>query len=131
MVEIAQRVIDALNRGDIPGAIKDTATDFAFDFSRSRSAERGVYGREDVVRLQEDFGGVWESVRYEPDEFIEAGDQIITPMTTYNRGRDGIEDQTSTAWLCCLVTDRSRASLSSRTAATPLKPSECRNGCLG
>jgi ketosteroid isomerase-like protein len=99
MVEIAQRVIDALNRGDIPGAIKDTATDFAFDFSRSRSAERGVYGREDVVRLQEDFGGVWESVRYEPDEFIEAGDQIITPMTTYNRGRDGIEVQTSTAWL--------------------------------
>jgi ketosteroid isomerase-like protein len=92
-------VIDALNRGDIPGAIKDTAADFVFDFSRSRSPERGIYGRDQVVRLQESFGEVWESVRWEADEFIQAGDAIVTPMRTYNRGRDGIEVQTRAAWL--------------------------------
>ena len=88
-----------MNRGDVPGALKDTATDFAFDFSRSKSPERGVYGREEVPRFQEAFGGVWESIRWEPEGFIEAGDQLVTPMTTYNRGRDGIEVQTRTAWL--------------------------------
>jgi ketosteroid isomerase-like protein len=98
-VELARHVFDALNRDDLPGAMKDVATDFAFDFSRSRSPERGVYGREDIPRLQDVFGGVWESVRWEPGEFIEAGDQLITPMTTHSRGRGGIEVQTRTAWL--------------------------------
>jgi hypothetical protein len=94
-VEIARRVIDALDRGDLPGAMKDMATEFAFDFSRSRSPARGVYGREDIFRLQDDFGGVWESVRWEAEEFIQARDQLITPITTYNRGREGIELQAS------------------------------------
>jgi ketosteroid isomerase-like protein len=98
-VEIARHAIDALNRGDLHGAMKDAATDFAFDFSRSRSPERGVYGREDVPRLQDSFGGVWDSVRWEAEEFIEAGDQLVTPITSHNRGRDGIELQVSAAWL--------------------------------
>lgn len=98
-VEIARHAIDALNRADLTSAMKDMATDFVFDFSRSRSPERGVYGREDIPGLQDAFGGVWESVRYEPDEFLETADQVITPMTTHNRGRNGIEVQTRTAWL--------------------------------
>jgi hypothetical protein len=88
-VEIAGHTIDALNRGDLRGALKDTTPDFAFDFSRSISPERGVYGREEVPRLQDTFGGVWESVRWELDEFIEAGDQLVTPMTTHNRVATG------------------------------------------
>jgi ketosteroid isomerase-like protein len=98
-VEMARHVFDALNREDLPGAMKDTATDFAFDFSRSRSPERGVYGREDIPRLQDAFIGAWESVYWEPDEFIEAEGQLITPVTMHNRGRDGIEVQTRWAWL--------------------------------
>ena len=96
---MVEEAIAALNRGDLPAAVKDTTTDFVFDFSRSRSPERGLYGREDIVRLQEDFGGVWESVRYEAGELIESADQIVTPITTYNLGRDGIEVQTRTAWI--------------------------------
>ena len=33
----------------------------------------------------------FESTRNEPQEFIEAGDEVITPMIGYFRGRDGIE----------------------------------------
>ena len=98
-VEIVRRAFEALNRGDLSGAMKDMAADFVFDFSRSMSPERGVYGREDIPRLQYSFGGVWESVRWEPEAFIEAASRIVTPMRTYNRGRDGIEVQTRTAWL--------------------------------
>ena len=98
-VQVARRVIEALDRGDVPGALKDAARDFAFDFSRSISPEQGVYGRDDIPRLVENFTGIWESLRYEPDEFIEVGDRLITPMTTYLRGRDGIALQTRFAWL--------------------------------
>jgi ketosteroid isomerase-like protein len=98
-VEIARHVFEALNRGDFPGATKDTTADFAFDFSRSRSPERGVYGREDIPRFSEVFTGVWESIRWEPEEFIDAGDQLITSITSYNRGREGIEVQVRAAWL--------------------------------
>jgi ketosteroid isomerase-like protein len=38
------------------------------------------------------------SVRFEP-EFIEAGDRVVTPITTYSRGRDGIELPARFVWL--------------------------------
>jgi ketosteroid isomerase-like protein len=98
-VVVARRVIQALDRGDLSGAMKDAAADFVFDFSRSISPEQGVYGRDDLPRLVETFFGDWESQRYEPGEFIEAGNRLITPMKTYLRGRDGIEVQTRFAWL--------------------------------
>lgn len=99
-VEIARHAVDALNRGDLRGAMKEMATDFVYDFSRSISPERGVYGREDIPRLWDAFVvGAWESVRYEPEKFIEVGDRLITPITTYNRGRGGIEVQSRAAWL--------------------------------
>ena len=98
-IEIARRVFEALNRGDLSGALEDSAADFVFDFSRSLSPERGVYGREDISRFRDVFVGLWESVRYEPEEPIEADDQVITPFTMHMRGRDGIEVQTRAAWL--------------------------------
>jgi hypothetical protein len=57
-VEIARRVFDALNRGDLPEVMNEMATGFTFDFSRSRNFERGVYGREEIPGLQDAFGGV-------------------------------------------------------------------------
>jgi ketosteroid isomerase-like protein len=38
-------------------------------------------------------------MRWEPEEFIEAGGQLVTPITVYNRGRDGIEVRTRVAWV--------------------------------
>jgi ketosteroid isomerase-like protein len=98
-VEIARRFIEALTRGDLPNAMKETPADFSFDFSRSISPERGVYGRDDIPELVETFFGDWESLRYEPDEFIVVGDQLITPINIHFRGRDGIEVHTRFAWV--------------------------------
>jgi ketosteroid isomerase-like protein len=98
-VEVVRQVFDAMNRGDLPGAMKEATTDFIFDFSRSSSFERGVYEREGVPGVLATFAGDWESMRWEPEEFIEAGGQLVTPITVYNRGRDGIEVRTRVAWL--------------------------------
>jgi ketosteroid isomerase-like protein len=42
---------------------------------------------------------MWESSRFEAEEFIEAGDLVMTSVTNLLRGRDGIEGQTRGAWV--------------------------------
>jgi ketosteroid isomerase-like protein len=99
-VEIARQVFDALNRGDLPAAMKHAAPGFVFDFSRSRGLDGGVYGRDEMSKFQEGLVGVWESVHWETEELIEvAGDRLVTVQTAHMRGRDDIAVQTRGAWL--------------------------------
>jgi ketosteroid isomerase-like protein len=114
-VEVARQVFDAMNRGDLPGAMKEATTDFIFDFSRSYTPRSKLLEREEHLALEQlrtrrvrargvpgvlaTFTGDWESMRWEPEEFIEAGGQLVTPITVYNRGRDGIEVRTRVAWV--------------------------------
>ena len=99
-VEIARAVINALDRGDIDAALKDAAPDFVFDFSRSVGLEAGVYKLDQMRTFFGRWvGEMWESSRFEADEFIEAGDFVMTPVTNFLRGRDGIEVQARGAWV--------------------------------
>jgi ketosteroid isomerase-like protein len=99
-VETARQVFDAMNRNDLPAVMEHAAPDFVFDFSRSRSFDGGEYGRDEMPALQESFGGLWESMRWEPEEFIEAPeDRLVTVQTAYMRGRDDIVVPTRGAWL--------------------------------
>jgi ketosteroid isomerase-like protein len=98
-VEIARAVLDALNRGDIDAALKNAAPDFEWDFSRSIGMEPGVYRLDETRKFWGEFFGAWESSRWEAEEFIEAGPFMVTPITLYLRGRDGVEVQTSGAWV--------------------------------
>jgi ketosteroid isomerase-like protein len=99
-MEIARAVINALDRGDIDAALKDAAPDFVFDFSRSVGLEAGVYKLDQMRTFFGRWvGEMWESSRFEADEFIEAGDLVMTPVTNLLRGRDGIEVQARGAWV--------------------------------
>jgi ketosteroid isomerase-like protein len=99
-MEIARAVINALDRGDIDAALKDAAPDFIFDFSRSVGLEAGVYKLDQMRTFFGRWvGEMWESSRFEADEFIEAGDLVMTPVTNLLRGRDGIEVQARGAWV--------------------------------
>ena len=92
-VEIVRASIDAINSGDADAAFRDMAPDFEFDFSRSIGFQPGVYKREGAQELWQEFARMWESVRWEPDGFIAAGEHVVTPLTTTLAGRDGIELQ--------------------------------------
>ncbi len=92
-VEIVRAFIDAVNRGDWDAVVDRMAQDFEYDFSRSMGPNRGVYDLGQVRELLDEFFGVWESFRYEADEFIEAGEHLVIPFTTTVRGRDEIEVQ--------------------------------------
>jgi ketosteroid isomerase-like protein len=92
-VEIARAALDALNRGDLDAMVKDASPGFEFDFSRSVGPQSGVFRRDQLPGLFREFDEAWTSVRREADEFIEAGEQVVTPLTSHHRGRDGIELQ--------------------------------------
>ena len=88
-VEIARAALDAYNRRDLEAALKHAAPDCEFDWSRSVGPQRGVYGPGEFRKL--DLAQTLESVRIEAQEFIAAGEHLITPLIGYARGRDGME----------------------------------------
>ena len=88
-VEIVRVALEAYNRGDWVAMLKLGAPDCELDWSRSIGPQRGVYRLNDFAQLN--IGGSFESARTEPEEIIDAGDQVITPLIGYFRGRDGIE----------------------------------------
>jgi ketosteroid isomerase-like protein len=90
-VEIVRAFIDALNRRDLEAALKHMDSDFEFDFSRAVGPVRGVFKLDQIRAFYDEFFGVWETVRFEVDECVEAGEQVALSFTNYHRGRDGIE----------------------------------------
>ena len=90
-VEIVKAAYDAFNREDWDASLKAAAPGFEMDFSRAVGPWRGVFGLDQSRRVMEEFRETWESARWEPDEFIEAGDFVVVPSTMHVKGRGGIE----------------------------------------
>jgi ketosteroid isomerase-like protein len=90
-VEIARRVWEALDRGDLDVLEALAAPGAEIDQSRSAGTDRGVYSVTEFRRLTQGFIDTWESVDWIADEFIDAGDHVVMSFTNRLRGRDGIE----------------------------------------
>lgn len=99
-VEIVEAVSDAFNRGDWEAALKHMDSDFEFDFSRAVGPVRGVFKLDQMRAFLDEFFGLWEAVRFEIDECIEAGEQVAVSSTNYHRGRDGIEVTVRPSGVC-------------------------------
>ena len=91
-VEIVKAWYDAWNREDWDAMLKDAAPGFEVDFSRSDGPLAGVFGLDQIRRVVGEFRETWESARWEPHEFIEAGDLVVVPGTQHVKGRGGIEE---------------------------------------
>src|SRR6476660_8609467 len=98
-VEIVKAAIDAYNRGDLDAAVKDAAPDYELDLSRAVGVDRGVYTLRQQRRLWEEFRQAWESDQIGADEFIDAGEHVVTPFTNHLRGRDGVEVEARGVWV--------------------------------
>jgi ketosteroid isomerase-like protein len=103
---VVREVIDALNAGDWDRALARTTNDFEYDLTRTISPLRGVHPRERMREVVEEFLGDWESVSYEPEEVVAAGDAVVVAFTTRFRGRDGIELTSQAAWVCSFRGER-------------------------
>ena len=98
-LEVVRQAVAAINRGDWDAAFKRMAPDFEYDLTRTISPLQGVYSRGQMRKVAEDFLGPWEAARYEPEEFIDAGEHVVVPFTTHFRGREGIEVQSRATWV--------------------------------
>ena len=94
-VEMVKAAIDAINREDWDAAFKDAAPGFELDFSRAVGPYRGVYRLDQARRFVKDFNATFESVRWEADQLMDAGEHVVLLGTIYYRGRDGIETTAS------------------------------------
>ena len=92
-VELVRIAYEAMNNREFSRMPEFLAPDFELDWSRAVGPQRGVFGRDEVPGLLREFDEPWESVRREADGFIEAGQHVVMPFTSYHRGRDGIEVQ--------------------------------------
>ena len=98
-VEIARAAVDALNRGDWNAALKDAAPDFELDLSRGMGPDAGVYEGGHVREWWDRFTESWESISFEPREFIPVDEHVVIPLTMRARGRDGIEVPSRPTWV--------------------------------
>jgi ketosteroid isomerase-like protein len=93
-VEVVRRIIDAINRRDIDAVVERVTDDFVADWSNSRGLLSGVYRARDQAREAfELFLEPWDSLRWEPEELIELGDdRVLTVSRLQMRGRgSGVE----------------------------------------
>jgi ketosteroid isomerase-like protein len=98
-VEIVRAALDAVGRGDWDALLEAAGPTFELDLSRATGPVHGVYRRDQVRALLEDFASSWESLRFEPDEVIAAGEHVVVPWTMHARGRAGVEVTSTVTWL--------------------------------
>ena len=96
-VEIIRRLFDAVARRDSETVLSLYDPEVEFDGARHRWAEIAegpavVHGHEGIREWSRLYYGAWEDLEDEIEEVVDAGDQVVTIVTTRARGRaSGIE----------------------------------------
>jgi ketosteroid isomerase-like protein len=106
-VDVVRRAMEAYNRRDLDGVMRDTAPDVEVDWSRSTGVEAGIYrGRASSRRFWNTFLETFERIVVVPEEFVEHGDYVIVPNRARLQGRDGIEVEATSASVVRLRDER-------------------------
>ena len=92
-LEIVKRGFDAFNENGVDGILPFVHTDFEATTPPELASEPDTYrGHEGVHRWFDSFYEVMDEIRWEPREFIEAGDRIVVDFTLKARGKStGLE----------------------------------------
>jgi ketosteroid isomerase-like protein len=85
-VEVVRRSYEAYVRGDLEGAL--SALDPEIEIYDHDIPDAGEYrGLEGVLRWQADWERSWESWRWEPEDFVAAGDRVVAILRVHAKGR--------------------------------------------
>ena len=108
-VEIVRRGYEALNAGDIEGMFRlcdpklevhlarDAGTVLGLDFSET------YHGVEGFMRFLGRLAAAWESVRWEPEDYVDADDDVVVLIRMVATGKEsGIDIEQPMAHLCTL-----------------------------
>jgi ketosteroid isomerase-like protein len=85
-VEVVRRSYEAYVRGDLEGALAAFDPEVeAYDHDIPDAAP--YRGFEGLLRWQADWERSWESWRWDPEEFIDAGERVVAVLRVHARGR--------------------------------------------
>jgi ketosteroid isomerase-like protein len=91
-VELVRQALHAYTQRDVDALRALADPRMELDWSASRGWLAGVYrGIEESLRFYAGYFEAFEEIVIEPDRLIEAGDSVVVPNVSHQRGRDGIE----------------------------------------
>jgi ketosteroid isomerase-like protein len=84
--EVVRGFYEAFARGDLESALAAFDPEIvAYDHDIPDPGE--YQGLEGLFRWQTDWESSWESWRWDPEEFIEAGDRVVAVLGVHAKGR--------------------------------------------
>jgi ketosteroid isomerase-like protein len=86
-VEVLRRGYEALNHRDLDAAFEFAEPEFELQLPEGGMNVGSFRGREAVTKLFQDYFEVFDSWHMEPEEFFDAGDQIVVFVHTPARGK--------------------------------------------
>jgi ketosteroid isomerase-like protein len=109
-VEIVRRAHRALNGGDMDALVALCDSEFRLDMS-DRVFNPAVYtGHDGIWRFYWEVRDVWETYVWEPEELLEAGDNVVALLRSSGRGRgSGVEVERRTAMVWTVREGRATA----------------------
>ena len=127
-VGIVRRFIGAFNRGGVEAALPFLDPEIEWN-TTGIFVEPGTYrGHEGVVRYLGDVAAEFEDVHTEPEQLIDAGEQVVVPVRISGRGRQsGAAVDLTRRWWFCYGMAWSFISATTRRRPEPSKPPGCRS----
>ena len=90
-VEVVRGVIDAHERGDFEAVFSAYDRNIEWDVTRTQAPVSDMkpisHGHDGIRAFWRQWFETWEAVRFEYEEFIDAGDDVIGILTQRMRGR--------------------------------------------
>jgi ketosteroid isomerase-like protein len=100
-VEIAARVVAALNQRDADGLIELADPDVEWRSFFAELGDEGVYrGHDGARRYMRDLHEAWEIVQVEVDGLLGIGDVVVGVGRVHYRGKgSGVESESQAGWM--------------------------------
>jgi ketosteroid isomerase-like protein len=105
--DLIRRVGEARERGDVDAMLEVMAEDVVVDASRRVLDPFVAEGHEGFRRFITVLDEAWANQRLEPEEFIEAGDDVVVPLRLVSTGRgSGVVVNARAAWVVTFRDDK-------------------------
>lgn len=88
-VEIVRPIYDAFNRRDWNALFRDADPEFAFTYHNVGTDAGTRRGRKEVVAFAEEYGGAFDRLTWEPEEFFDREDRVVVIVSVRSRPPGG------------------------------------------
>jgi ketosteroid isomerase-like protein len=86
-VQRLRSAYEAFNEGGVEAFLERLTPDFSVRDRDSSPDRQTRYGREGIIQLFDSYMEAFDALRFEPEEFIDAGDQIVVSLRQWVRGK--------------------------------------------